>query len=104
SEDLHSQIEDQEAELGRPLNEAELETILKRRGRPIVVANAYLPQQSLIGPVFFPSYRLTLKIAAICYCVPWLLVWAGFLFFDPARLGAPSARHLLQTLHPLWTT
>ena len=30
SSDLHSQIEDRETELGRPLNEAELEAILKK--------------------------------------------------------------------------
>jgi len=104
SEDLRSQIEDKEAEFGRPLSEGEIETILKHRGRPIMVAGAYLPKQSLIGPVLFPSYKLTLKIAGLCYCIPWLLVWIGFLIFDPSRLGAPSVSSLLHSLVPLWTT
>ncbi len=54
SEDVRSQIEDEEAELGRKLNEAEVEGILKQLGRPVLVANRYLPQQHLIGPVLFP--------------------------------------------------
>jgi len=63
-----------------------------------MVAGAYLPKQSLIGPVLFPSYKLTLKIAGLCYCIPWLLVWIGFLIFDPSRLGAPSVSSLLHSL------
>ena len=56
SEDLHSQIEEKETELGRSLNKAEIEAVLKQRGRPVLVANRYLPQRSLIGPVLFPIY------------------------------------------------
>jgi len=74
SEDLHSQIEEKEAELGRKLNESEVEAILKQRGRPVLVANHYLPQQYLIGPVLFPIYRFVLMIVGLCYLVPWLLV------------------------------
>ena len=44
SEDIRSQIDEKETELGRKLNEVELESILKQRGRPILVANRYLPQ------------------------------------------------------------
>ena len=54
SEDLRSQIEEKEAELGRKLTEGDLEALLKQRGRPVLVANHYLPQQYLIGPVLFP--------------------------------------------------
>src|SRR5580765_2799234 len=64
SEDLHSQIEEKETELGRSLNETEIEDILKRRGRPLLVANRYLPQRSLIGPVLFPIYWFVLKLVA----------------------------------------
>jgi hypothetical protein len=104
SEDLHSQMEDRAASLNRPLNDAEVGEILKQRGRPMVVASAYLPKKSLIGPVFFPSYKLTLKIALGCYLVPWLLTWMGFLIYAPHRLGAPSVRELLRTLGPLWVS
>jgi len=54
SEDIHSQIEEKETELGRKLNDSEVEAILKRLGRPVLVANRYAPQQYLIGPVLFP--------------------------------------------------
>ncbi len=79
SEDLRSQIEEKETELGRSLNEAEIEAILKQRGRPFMVANRYLPQESLIGPVLFPIYVFVMKVVAVCYLVPWVLVWIGMM-------------------------
>ena len=65
SEDLYAQVEEREAELGRPLNEAEIEELLRRRGLPMRVANSYLPQRSLIGPALFPAYVLVLKIVTL---------------------------------------
>jgi hypothetical protein len=82
SEDLRSQIEEKETALGRKLTEAELEVILKQRGRPVLVANRYQPQQSLIGPVLFPIYRFVLKVVALCYLAPWVLVWIGLMSFS----------------------
>jgi hypothetical protein len=38
SENLRSQVEDKESELGRPLSEAEVEAILKAHGHPLIVA------------------------------------------------------------------
>lgn len=55
SEDLNSQIEDQQSALGRKLTDSELEALLERRGRPVVVASSYRAQQSIIGPVWFPA-------------------------------------------------
>ena len=85
SEDIRSEIEDKEAELGRPVGPTELETILTRWGHPMLVAERYLPQRSLIGPVLLPAYKLVLTIATLVYLVPWLLVGLGFVIFDPAR-------------------
>ena len=48
-------------EMERPLTESEAAAILKAHGRPMLVAARYLPQQSLIGPAFFPFYLLTLR-------------------------------------------
>jgi hypothetical protein len=84
SEDLRSQIEERETALGRKLNEAEIGAILKERGRPLLVANRYQPQQYLIGPVLFPIYRFVLKIVALCYLLPWVIVWLCVLSFSPA--------------------
>ena len=82
SEDLHSQIQEKESALGRSLNEAEMDALLKQRGRPVLVANRYLPQRSLIGPVMFPIYCFVLKIVALFYLLPWILVWIGMMSFS----------------------
>lgn len=97
SEDLRSQIEEKETELGRKLNDTEVEAILKRCGAPLVVASRYLPQQYLVGPVLFPVYRFVLAIVVAGCVIPRLLVWIGFLLVDPAHRG-----HL--HLENLWTT
>ncbi len=73
SEDLRSQIEDREADLGRELNEDEVAAILKKRGRPVNVASAYLPQQYLIGPTWFPLYKFVLKLVMLWVQLPVML-------------------------------
>ena len=97
SEDIRSEIEDKEAELGRPLGQAELEVILTRWGHPMLVAERYLPQRSLIGPVLLPAYKLVLTVATLFYLVPWLLVLLGFAIFDPARRTPDAIGDGLQT-------
>src|ERR1700730_13936131 len=82
SADIQSQIEEQESELGRRLNDAEIEAMLKKRPAPLLMATRYLPQQYLIGPVLFPVYRFVLKIVILCYLAPWLLVWTGLMSFN----------------------
>ncbi|HSN18771.1 MAG TPA: hypothetical protein VLV87_11265 [Gammaproteobacteria bacterium] len=62
SEDLRAQIADQEAELGRPLHEPELEAILKQCGHPLLVAARYQSEQALIGQPFYPLYTFGLKL------------------------------------------
>jgi hypothetical protein len=68
SENLRSQIEDQEASLGRPLTEAEVEAILKQHGHPLLVAGRFRQDQrslafghEIIGPTLFPFYLRVLK-------------------------------------------
>jgi hypothetical protein len=63
TEDIHSEIEEKESKLGRPLGEAEQIEILKRRGNPLQVAAGYIENRGvlafgpqLIGPVLFPFY------------------------------------------------
>ncbi len=82
SEDLRSQIEDREADLGRELNEDEVAAIIKKRGLPIMVASAYLPRQYLIGPAWFPAYRFVLKLVMLWVQIPvMLLIVAPTLYF-----------------------
>jgi len=75
SEDIHSQIEDEQIGLGRSLNDSEMEGLLRQRGRPMLVANRFRPQQSLIGPMWFPTYIAILKIVEFGYVPLWMLVY-----------------------------
>lgn len=59
---LESQLEEKEAELGRPLTEKEAEEWLKQIGPPTQMASRYHPQQYLIGPTLFPVYWYVLRL------------------------------------------
>jgi hypothetical protein len=102
SEDLRSQIEEKEAELGRKLSDADVEPILKRCGSPMAVAGRYLPQQSLIGPALFPIYRVIIRSLVLYFLLPWMLVWFGVTIFSPDfRADHPGAA-LFGSLGPWW--
>jgi hypothetical protein len=100
SEDLRSQIEDRENELGRKLSQSEVAAILNQSGRPVLVANRFLPQQSLIGPVLFPIYLFVLKIVALFYLVPWILVWITLAIFHPTH-ASPS---VIEAVGSFWSS
>ena len=97
-DDLRSQIEDRESALGRKLSEPEVAAILKQRGRPVMVANGFRPQQNLIGPVLFPIYVFVLKIVAAFYLAPWILVWIGIAISRSAHTG----QSLFQAVASFW--
>jgi hypothetical protein len=100
SEDLRSQVEDKEAELGRPLNEAETTAILKRCGSPIVVAGRYQPQTHLIGPVLFPIYKFVMKLVLL-WAMPTL-----FLVIIGPTLVLTASDHMnafFSVLGTFWT-
>jgi hypothetical protein len=68
-ENLRSRLEDQEEELGRPLTEREQQALLLEHGTPLEVAARYGGHQGtltfgrqLIGPEFFPIYRIVLLV------------------------------------------
>jgi hypothetical protein len=102
SEDLRSQIEERENQLGRKLNDNEVADLLKSRGQPLLVANGFLPQHSLIGPVLFPIYMLVLKIAALCFLIPRILVLIGFFLFDPKYHTEGLGALIGRTWSELW--
>ncbi len=74
SEELRSnilaQVEDKEAELGRPLVLEEEEAILKGLGHPMLVAMRYQPHQYLVGPSVFPYYWFALRT---CFAITMLV-------------------------------
>src|SRR6266702_3057705 len=102
SEDIHSQIEERESALGRELTDDDVEQILKQRGRPLLVAEKYLPQKSLIGPVLFPAYRFVLKLALLCYLVPWVGVWIALVGINPSYRANHLGIAALGDAYVLW--
>ncbi len=100
SEDLRSQVEDREAELGRKLSESEVADLLKQRGRPVLVANQFRPQQQLIGPMLFPIYVFVLKIVTAFYLLPWVLVWIGLRVSGVLHFGQSA----IVSVGSFWTS
>lgn len=64
SDDIHSQAEEKEAQLGRPLQLGEQSDILRATGHPLRVAMRYrnIGQHQLISPLLFPAYIFALKV------------------------------------------
>lgn len=97
SEDIRSKIEDKEGELGRPLNEAEIEAILRAYGHPMIVAGRYRQDErsfafgkQLIGPVLFPFYTKVLSFNLGITSVVLVVVFA-VLIASGQRLSLLSA-------------
>ena len=63
SDNILSDVEEQEALLGRTLNRAEEVAVLRKYGHPLLAAGRYLPQQYLIGPGLYAYYWFALKVA-----------------------------------------
>ena len=86
SESIYSEIEEKEAELGRPLGEAEVAALLRQRGNPLVLASCYRQDQrslafgrQIIGPTFFPYYAKVLRFNLGLTGVVILVIFAALL-------------------------
>jgi uncharacterized membrane protein len=60
-DNILSQVEEKEAELGNPLSEDEQVELLKKLGSPMRLASRYRKQQQMIGATMFPIYWKVLK-------------------------------------------
>lgn len=71
---LLNQMEEKEAQAGRPLTAQEREAVLKAFGHPIAVAGRFGPTRALIGPELYPFYMFGVKallvVAAIVSLIP----------------------------------
>lgn len=92
AEDLRSEIEERERTLGHALDEAELCTVLERRGHPMWVAEGYLPHRHLIGPAVLPLYLRALKIAIPCILAAFTVL--GVLFTGYLENVPPALTHV----------
>ena len=78
-----SRIEAREAELGRPLSDAETEDVLREVGHPLVVAARYREgPQHVIGPALYPYWSFAVKLglviqAAVAVMVLFIRLVAG---------------------------
>ncbi len=100
-EDLRSQFEDKETELGRPLDKAETAAILKRCGSPMMVASRLGPQRHLIGPALFPIYAFVMKMVLL-----WIQVPIFVFIIGPVNLaysGGDWGSAVLNTFGTLWS-
>lgn len=100
-EDLRSQIEDKESELGHSLDKAEIAEILKRCGSPMMVAGRLGPQRHLIGPALFPIYEFVLKMVLVWILVPVFIFIVGPV--NVANGGGDWGAAILQTFGDLWS-
>lgn len=100
-EDLRSQIDDKESELGHPLDKAEIAAILRRCGSPMMVAARLGPQRHLIGPALFPIYEFVLKMVLL-----WILVPVFIFIVGPVNVAYANGDWLaaiLNTFGALWS-
>jgi len=97
-EDLHSQVEEREAALGRALNEDELAALLKQRGHPMRVASHYLPQRYLIGPALYPAYMVVVRLV-----IAWILLPILILIVMPIAI-VTAADPTLAGIKAMWDT
>jgi hypothetical protein len=101
SENIRSEMEGQEAELGRPLNEAEQEAVVRRHGNPLIVAGRFRQDErsvafgrQWIGPEIFPLY---LKVLTFNLGLSSLVIMA--LFTGLFAAGQPTTfSGLLQAI------
>lgn len=70
---LLDQIEEQEEQLSRPLDEQEQEQFLLKIGHPMKVAAGFLPNQQLVSAEHFPAYKKVLTIALWIYGIITIL-------------------------------
>jgi hypothetical protein len=100
ADDLRSQIEERESELGRPLDKNEVSEILRRCGRPMVVAARLAPKKYLIGPTLYPIYSFVLKMVLF-----WILVPVFVFIVGPSTLAGTGSwgEAISSTLANLWS-
>jgi hypothetical protein len=91
---MESQLEDKEAELGRPLTQGEAEDWLRAMGPPILVASHYRPQQYLIGPTLYPMYLYVLRLAVFWAIVVYTV--ANTVLFAVATPHSASVADMLM--------
>jgi len=100
-EDLRSQVDAREEELGRPANADEVAEILKRCGPPMVVAARLGPNNHLIGPTLFPIYWFVLKMVLFWIMIPVFVFIVGPV--NVVNSGGNWGTAIASTIGNLWS-
>jgi hypothetical protein len=100
-EDLRSQIEARENELGRAIDKEEVSAILKRCGAPMVVAARLGPRRHLIGPALYPIYVFVLKMVLLWIQLPIFLFILGPI--NVAYANGDFGEAVAKTFSELWS-
>ena len=98
---LQDNLEDRSRTQERPVDEGMMTELLTEYGSPDKVAASYLPPRCLIGPRWFPTFSMVLRIVLVV-----IVVLAAVQFgLGASQAGAPAdlGRLALQTLGGLWT-
>jgi hypothetical protein len=89
---LLNQMEEKEAELGRPLTAKEREAVLKAFGHPIAVAGRFGTTRSLIGPELYPFYMFGVKVLLVVAAIVSAIPVVFSVIADPGGAGGGLAR------------
>lgn len=100
-EDLRSQIEARESELGRPIDKEGVSAILKRCGSPMVVAVRLGPKRHLIGPALYPIYIFVLKMVLLWIQLPIFIFILGPI--NVAYANGDFGEAIAKTFSELWS-
>jgi hypothetical protein len=100
SDSILSDVEEQEALLGRPLNRAEEVAVLKKYGHPLLAAGRYLPQQYLIGPTLYPYYLFALKALTAILVLGNVAaaIVSGFMSRNPAGVAGHLVGNVISAV------
>lgn len=85
---LMSRVEAREAELGRPLTEAEVEAVLREVGHPLTVAARYgAGPQHVVGPELYPWWLFGVKTALTVLVLITAVGAVARILFGGAEVG-----------------
>ena len=93
---LESQLEEKQAELGRPLTPAEAEAWVGGLGSPVQMAAHYQPQQYLIGPGIYPVYMYILRLASMWTIIVYIIVSTITIVLSPSANGQTVAEAAMR--------
>ena len=101
-DEILARMEDREAALGRGLNEAEVEDLLREVGHPLMVAARYGSQpKSLVGPELYPWWMFAVRIGVMGLVALAVVRFATGVLFADMNVGEAFGRAISGFVHGL---